>query len=104
MAAVVSDYEQRPEHGALRRPVSRPDQRVLDSEGSSSEARHNHHVPCEVGERTECVLLETLSRDGFADLRKRERWLRSEVEGRFLRRLRGQQTSKYTGHIWRITP
>ncbi len=50
MTTIVPNNEESPKHGALRRPICRPQQGVLDGEGSGSKACHDHHVPCEVGE------------------------------------------------------
>lgn len=85
MPAVVPDHEKSPEHGTLRRPVSWPNKRALDREGSGCKACHDHHVPCEVGHRTEGVLLEALRGYRFANVRQGEGGLRSEVDIRFFR-------------------
>ena len=99
MAAVVPDYEERPEHGALSQPVSRPYERALDGQGGRTEASNDEHVSRKVCKRTHGVLLEALFGNSFADIRQREGRLGSIVEGRVLRywRLESRRRGVGTG-------
>lgn len=95
MATVMPNHKKRPEHGTLCCPVSGPEKRVLDSEGAGSKTRYDCHVPCEVGERPERVLLEALRGDRVADIFKGEGWLRAKVEAHILRWLWDMRHTKW---------
>ena len=85
--AVVSQHEERPEHGALRRPVQRPDEPAVEARGG--ETQHQDDVAQDVGHGAPGVLHPAVLGDGGADVGQPERWRRRGVKRRSFLSLRG---------------
>jgi len=68
VTAVVPNDEQSPEHGALCKPVQRPDKRVVDGERRKRQGSHHADIKRQVGERLQRRALKALLRDGFAQI------------------------------------
>lgn len=76
---VVAEDEERPEHGALRRPVERPCPRPCEIDGGSGcgeEGGDDEEVAGDVGEGAEGGLAPAVGGDGGADV--------ADAEGRGL--------------------
>jgi hypothetical protein len=69
---VVSEDEERPEHGALRGPVERPDKPAVEARGGGGEAEHDDDVAQHVAHGAPGVLDPAVLGYGRADLRQPE--------------------------------
>jgi hypothetical protein len=65
VTAIVANHEKSPEHGALSKPVKRPDKGVVEGEGSKGKSSDNGNILNEVRERPGGILLKALSGDGI---------------------------------------
>mmetsp|Transcript_28739 Transcript_28739/g.71217 ORF Transcript_28739/g.71217 Transcript_28739/m.71217 type:complete len:204 (+) Transcript_28739:938-1549(+) len=70
--AVVPDHEERPEHGPLREPVERPNERVVERHGGGGERGHDDDVLDEVEQGLAGLLLPQVLGDGLLDVLQRE--------------------------------
>jgi hypothetical protein len=73
VTAIVANNEKSPEHGALGKPVERPDKRVVEGEGSKGQGSDNGNILDEVRERPSGILLKALGRDRFTKVLESER-------------------------------
>jgi hypothetical protein len=80
VAAVVSQHEERPEHGALCRPVERPDEPAVEARRGGGETQHQDHVAHHVAHGAPGVLHPAVLGDGGADIAQPERWRRRGVK------------------------
>ena len=79
---VVSQHEERPEHGALRRPVERPHEPAVEARGGGGEPQHQDDVAQDVAHGAPGVLHPAVLGDGGADVGQPERWRRRGVKRR----------------------
>ena len=77
---VVAEDEERPEHGALRGPVQRPDEPAVEARGGGGEPQDDDDVAEDVAHGAPGVLDPAVLGDGGADLRQPERRRRPGVE------------------------
>jgi hypothetical protein len=76
----VAEDEERPEHGALRGPVERPDEPAVEARGGGGEPQDDDDVAEHVAHGAPGILDPAVLGDGRADLRQPERWRRPGVE------------------------
>ena len=77
---VVAEDEKRPEHGALRGPVQRPDEPAVEARGGGGEPQDDDDVAEHVANGAPGVLDPAVLGDGRTDLRQPERRRRPGVE------------------------
>ena len=77
---IVAEDEQGPKHGALGRPVDRPEDPAVEVGGGGEERGDGDEIPGDVAEGAEGVLHPAMRRDRGADVGDLERRRRGGVE------------------------
>ena len=72
MSTVMTDDKKSPEHGALCKPVQRPDQRIIQRIGTKGQGCDDAQIKSQVSKRACCISFKAFCRNSITDVLKCE--------------------------------